>query len=155
MCLPTTDLYLNGRGEEAVSGRGLTPVQLLLEHGVNVVYGSNNIQNAFTPFGTADPLDIGILIAQISHMGSKKDAQVLLEMATTRAAKALGIERYGLRVGSDADLVVCRATDARSLLYRRPERERVYKKGRLIAETSVCSQCLTGDGVWNPISLAT
>lgn len=140
MCLPTTDLFLNGRGDGLVAGRGLTPVQLLLEQGVNVVYGSNNIQNAFTPFGTADPLDIGLLIAQTAHMGSKKDAQVLVEMATKRAAAALELERYGLRVGAVADLVVCRATDVRSLLYRRPERERVYKRGKLVAETSVSSR---------------
>ncbi|MCD9020459.1 amidohydrolase family protein [Cohnella sp. NL03-T5] len=142
MCLPATDLYLNGRGVEQAAGRGLTPVQLLLDKGVNVVFGSNNIQNAFTPFGTADPLDIGLLVAQTSHMGSEKDAGILVEMATTRAATALELDSYGLRIGADADLVVCQATDVRSLLYTRSEREKVYKKGKLIAETLVSSNCV-------------
>lgn len=144
MCLPATDLYLNGRGEEPATGRGLTPVRLLLDKGVNVVYGSNNIQNAFTPFGTADPLDIGLLVAQASHMGSEQDAKIVVEMATTRAAAALGLDSYGLRVGADADLVVCQAQDVRTLLYRRPEREKVYKRGKLVAETQVSSNCIVG-----------
>jgi cytosine/creatinine deaminase len=144
MCLPATDLYLNGRGEEQAAGRGLTPVQLLLDKGVNVVYGSNNIQNAFTPFGTADPLDIGLLVAQTSHMGSEMDAKILVEMATTRAAAALGLDSYGLRVGADADLVVCQEQDVRNLLYRRSEREKVYKRGKLVAETRVSSDCIVG-----------
>jgi cytosine deaminase len=144
MCLPVTDLYLNGRGEEPATGRGLTPVRLLLDKGVNVVYGSNNIQNAFTPFGTADPLDIGLLVAQASHMGSEQDAKIVVEMATTRAAAALGLDSYGLRVGADADLVVCQAQDVRTLLYRRPEREKVYKRGKLVAETQVSSNCIVG-----------
>ncbi|GLX67198.1 N-acyl-D-amino-acid deacylase [Paenibacillus glycanilyticus] len=135
--LPLTDLYLNGRGEFKGDYRGLTPISTLLEHGVNVTYGSNNVQNAFTPFGTTDPLDVGLLLAQTSHLGSAKDAMQLLRMATLGAADALGLTEYGLRIGADADLIVCAAKDARSLLYERPERERVYKRGRLVSQTEV------------------
>ncbi|WP_127497286.1 amidohydrolase family protein [Paenibacillus glycanilyticus] len=135
--LPLTDLYLNGRGEHKGDYRGLTPISLLLEHGVNVIYGSNNVQNAFTPFGTTDPLDVGLLLAQTSHLGSAKDARRLVSMATDGSAAALGLSGYGIRIGADADLVVCSAKDARSLLYERPERERVYKNGRLVSQTEV------------------
>lgn len=135
--LPATDLYLNGRGDEQCIRRGITPVKLLLEQGASVLYGSNNIENAFTPFGTADPLDIGYLVAQTCHMGSGKDAETLIEMATTRAAAALGFECYGLNVGAEADLAVCQAADARTLLYHRPERLQVYRKGRLIARNEI------------------
>lgn len=138
--LPLTDLYLNGRGDHKGDYRGLTPISLLLKHGVNVIYGSNNVQNAFTPFGTTDPLDVGLLLAQTSHLGSARDARQLIHMATAGAAAALGLSGYGIRIGSDADLVVCSAKDARSLLYERPERERVYKKGRLVSQTEVIQQ---------------
>ncbi|MFC0469189.1 amidohydrolase family protein [Halalkalibacter kiskunsagensis] len=135
--LPATDLYLNGRGDNECVRRGLTPVQLLLDHKANVVYGSNNIQNAFTPFGTADPLDIGFLLAQTSHMGSEQDALKLIEMVTTNAAASLGFQHYGVKIGADADLVVCSVNDVRTLLYTRPERERVYKKGKLVAKSTI------------------
>jgi cytosine deaminase len=135
--LPLTDLYLNGRENRKGDYRGLTPISILLEHGVNVIYGSNNVQNAFTPFGTTDPLDVGLLLAQTSHLGSASDARQLIHMATAGAAEALGLSGYGIQIGADADLVVCSAKDARSLLYERPERERVYKQGRLISQTEV------------------
>lgn len=135
--LPLTDLYLNGRGDYKGDYRGLTPISLLLKHGVNVIYGSNNVKNAFTPFGTTDPLDVGLLLAQTSHLGSTRDARQLLQMATTGAADALGLSNYGIRLGADADLIVSSTSDARSLLYERPERERVYKQGRLVSQTEV------------------
>jgi cytosine deaminase len=137
MSLPITDLYLNGRGDAQGFHRGLTPVKRLLDHGVNVVYGSNNIQNAFTPFGNADPLEVGLVLAQTCHLGSENDAELLVDMATNRAATALGRSHRGVRLGAVADLIVCPAKDTRTLLYERPERERVYRKGRLVAQTQV------------------
>jgi cytosine deaminase len=135
MTLPATDLYLNGRGDEYRIRRGLTPIDLLLEQGVNVIYGSNNIQNAFTPFGTADPLDIGLLLAQTTYMGSEQDAKLIIEMITTRAAQALLLQNYGIVIGAHADLVLCDAKDIRNVLYNRSDRLGVWKKGKQVAST--------------------
>lgn len=49
--LPATDFYLGGRGDERNPRRGITPVHLLRDSGVNVTFSSNNVRNAFTPFG--------------------------------------------------------------------------------------------------------
>ena len=57
--LPATDLYLGGRGDTHNVRRALAPVQALRRAGVNVAYASNNVRNAFTPFGNADPLEAG------------------------------------------------------------------------------------------------
>jgi cytosine deaminase len=135
MSLPATDLYMGGRGDDHRHRRGLTPVSLLLEQGVNVIYGSNNIQNPFTPFGTADPLDTGLLLAQTAYMGSKQDVVTLIEMATTRAAEALELTNYGLHVGADADLVLFEARDPRVAFYERSPRRYVWKQGQLVAST--------------------
>ncbi|OCT16940.1 cytosine deaminase [Paenibacillus pectinilyticus] len=135
MSLPATDLYLGGRGDDHRHRRGLTPVSLLLEQGVNVIYGSNNIQNPFTPFGTADPLDIGMLLAQTAYMGSKQDVVTLVEMVTTRAAQALELTNYGLHIGADADLVLLEASNLRSAVYERAPRRFVWKRGQLVAST--------------------
>lgn len=135
MSLPATDLYLNGRADKERIRRGLTPIKILHEEGVNVIFGSNNIQNPFTPFGTGDPLDIALLLAQTAHMGTKKDAYLLFEMITERAAAALGLNKYGIAVGADADFVLFNATNVRDVLLERPERLGVWKKGRKVAES--------------------
>ena len=53
--LPATDLYLMGRQDARNVRRGLTPVRRLLAAGVTVAAATNNVQNAFTPAGNADP----------------------------------------------------------------------------------------------------
>lgn len=138
--LPATDLYLNGRGDECRVRRGLTPVRLLLEAGANVCYGSNNIRNAFTPFGTADPLDIGLLLAQTAHLGTDEDARRMLEMCTVRASKALLGHSLRIREGMPADLTLIRGAGAADLLYERPRDRMVWKRGRLVAHTVTCME---------------
>lgn len=130
--LPATDLYLNGRGDQERVRRGLTPVKLLLEEGVNVIFGTNNIRNPFTPFGTGDPLDIALFLAHVAQLGTAKDAELLLEMATSRAGKALGLPSYGIEVGKDADLVLFDAKEVRDVLLDSPRRLGVWKNGRKI-----------------------
>ena len=134
--LPATDLYLNGRGDSYRQRRGLTPVRLLLEEGVNVCFGTNNIRNAFTPFGTGDPLDIAFLLAQTAYMGTDSDALLLLEMCTTRAAKALQIPYNPLQCNEPADFVLTNVSAVSDLIYDRPSDRIVWKNGIRTAETS-------------------
>ncbi|WP_337100342.1 amidohydrolase family protein [Paenibacillus sp. YIM B09110] len=135
--LPATDLYLNGRGDSYKPRRGLTPVRLLLEEGVNVCFGSNNIRNAFTPFGKGDPLDIALLLGQTAYMGTRADAVLLLEMCTTRAARALNLEYGALACGSAADFLLTGASDICDLIYDRTPERIVWKNGLRTAETAL------------------
>jgi len=57
-------------------------------------------------------------------------------MATTEAAAVIGIsERYGIRVGADADLVVLSTQCLAEALLDRPDRRFVIKGGQIVAET--------------------
>lgn len=129
MSLPATDLFLNGRSDLERVRRGVTPVKLLLEEGVNVIVGTNNIQNPFTPFGTGDPLDIAILLAHVAQMGTLKDSETLLDMTTTHAARALGIPSHGIALHNRADLVLFDTVNVRNVLLERPNRLGVWKNG--------------------------
>ncbi|WP_039944239.1 amidohydrolase family protein [Thermicanus aegyptius] len=135
--LPMTDLYLNGRADKEKIRRGLTPVRLLREEGVRVIVGSNNIRNAFTPFGRGDPLDSARLLAQTAHLGLKADVGLLLDMVTEEAANALEIDGYGIRPGGDADLVLFDAFHPGEVLFEVPGRIGVWKKGRKVASSLV------------------
>lgn len=131
--LPATDLYLNGRQDTCRIRRGLTPVRALLDAGVNVCFGSNNVRNAFTPFGTGDPLDIALLLAQTAHMGSAREARLLADMCTTNAARALGSRgTKGLFPGEPADLVLVKADGILDVIYDRPRERLVWKSGERI-----------------------
>jgi cytosine deaminase len=107
--LPSTNLHLQGRCDPPPVRRGLAPVRALLAEGVNVAYGSDNIRDPFTPFGNARMLEVGLLLAHAAHLGTGRGLRTVLEMATGRAARALGLDGYGLDEGCLADLVVLEA----------------------------------------------
>ncbi|AJY77760.1 cytosine deaminase [Paenibacillus beijingensis] len=138
MCLPATDLYISGRGDREKIRRGLTPVKLLLEHGVNVTVGVNNVRNAFTPFGKADPFEVAWLLAVAAYMGSEADARQLVHMLTSGAARALGLHGYGLHIGAYADMVLFPTSSSeRDILLDQPACRKVWKRGVKVAEAVI------------------
>jgi cytosine/creatinine deaminase len=138
--LPATDAYLGGRRDDGRPRRGLTPVRQLREAGVNVAYSSNNIRNAFTPFGKADPLIIGNFLAHLAQFGTPEQQAEILAMGTYAGARAMGVAgTYGLHVGAQADLVVLDTFDVADILLDIPARLFVIKNGRIAVETVHCS----------------
>ena len=130
--LPATDLHLGGRGDAYNVRRGLAPVRALLEAGVNVAVSSNNIRNAYTPFGNGDLLVIANLLIAAAHLGGAETLPRVLDMVTINAARAIGIgSRYGLQVGRPADLVVLQTQRVRDAVIDIPERLWVVKDGRV------------------------
>ena len=132
--LPATDLYLGGRNDRANVRRALAPVQVLRRAGVNVAYASNNVRNAFTPFGNADPLEIGLLLVAGGHLASRRDVEAVFEMATTNAARAIGLTGYGVAVGDRANLTLLDATNPWEALVNQAEKALVIAEGRVIVE---------------------
>jgi cytosine/creatinine deaminase len=135
--LPATDVYLGGREDEFNPRRGLAPIRHLRAAGVNVAYSSNNIRNAFTPFGKADPLLIGNFLAHIAQMGTPESQAEVLRMCTYNAARAMGIDQdYGIAVGRRADLVILDTYDVADILLDIPVRSWVVKGGRITLTTN-------------------
>ena len=93
MCLPATDLHLGGRKDETNVRRTLTPVRALRDGGVNVCLATNNICNAFTPYGNGDLLQIAALALPACHLGGADDQATVLPMLTTNSARALRLAR--------------------------------------------------------------
>jgi cytosine/creatinine deaminase len=104
--LPATDLYLMGRKDVRSVRRGLAPARRLVGAGVTVAAATNNVRNAFTPFGTAGLPLMGYLLGVAGHLGGQADLPLLLDMLTTQPARILRVPDYGLAVGCRADLVV-------------------------------------------------
>jgi cytosine deaminase len=104
--LPSTDLYLMGRNMGLNPPRGVTRAHRLLHAGVNCSLSTNNVLNPFTPFGDCSLVRMANLYANICHVGARKDIRECFNMITTRSARLLRLEGYGIAVGNPADLVV-------------------------------------------------
>jgi cytosine/creatinine deaminase len=135
LALPASDLYIMSRSDTHNVRRGVAPVHQLAELGVNVGLATNNVMNLFTPFGDGDLLKICTLLAQVLQMGTIASHQLCLRMATTQAAKAIGIETYGVEVGKVADLVILDAHSVSEAIGSAPAGRTVIKQGKVVASS--------------------
>lgn len=128
--LPCTDLYLMGRHMTHNVMRGVTPSHKLLRHGVNCALSTNNVLNPFTPFGDCSLVRQANAFANICHVGSRHDTRECFHMITTRSAKLLNLEDYGLEVGKPADLAVIDAHGPEQAIAEISPVIAAFKRGR-------------------------
>ncbi|CAK7562305.1 MAG: hypothetical protein SEPTF4163_000144 [Sporothrix epigloea] len=103
--LPTSDLYMMGRRQlngtlpdnaYLASARGTLPVSTLVrEFGFSACLGVNNVGNAFTPYGTGDPLQLACWGVGLYHAGTGPDARLLYGSVSWLARAAIGIDGDG------------------------------------------------------------
>ncbi|MFN8555784.1 MAG: amidohydrolase family protein, partial [Dehalococcoidia bacterium] len=113
------------------------PVLALRAAGVTVFAGSDDVRDAWWPYGDADMLERAMLIGYRSGFYTDAELEVAFELVTASAARALGVADYGLRVGAAADFVVVDARHAPEAVVARPPRKAVYKKSLLVARDGV------------------
>lgn len=131
MPLPATDLHLGARNDEYNVRRAVTPIRKLRDAGVNICLATNNIRNAFTPYGNGDLIQIAMLAVPVGHLGGADDLPTVLPMITENPAKALGLTDYGIEVGKKADLVLLDTKVKANAIIDIPERVYVIKNGRV------------------------
>ena len=69
-------------------------------------------------------------------MDSVDELESLLKMSTYNAAHLMRLEKYGLEIGSQADLVVLDAPSPSAAIVGQAEKLFVFKSGKLIAQNS-------------------
>ena len=104
--LPSTDLFLMGRGQRHAKVRGVLAAHELLRHGVNCSLSTNNVLNPFTPFGDCSLVRMANLYANVCHAATPEHLRECMDMVTGRSAALLRLPGYGIEAGKAADLVV-------------------------------------------------
>lgn len=126
--LPTSDLYMAsppGLPSAHDRPRGTLQIpELIQRHGLDAVIGVNNVGNAFTPWGSADPLFLACVGVGVYKAGTQADAELLYECVSTRARAAIGLPGpgHGLRVkeGDRSDLILFHDRDDTGFGISRP-----------------------------------
>lgn len=140
LALPASDLYMMGRQDAYNTRRGVAPLQQLAQFGVNVGIATNNVQNLFTPFGDGDVLKIATLAAQTLHLGTPDQHRLVIDMVTTNAARAIGLDQRSIEPGAIADLVIINATSATELIAAAPVDRTVIKSGQVVSQRRIQHQ---------------
>jgi len=129
--LPSTDLYLMGRGQRHNVVRGVLAAHDLLHRGVNCSLSTNNLLNPFTPFGDCSLLRMANLYANVCHVGTREDMRECLGMITARSARLLRLDDYGIETGKSADLVVLDCASAEAAVAELALPLYGFKRGRM------------------------
>ena len=128
--LPATDLYLMGRDVECNVPRGVTPIHVLLDAGVNCSIATNNVLNPFTPFGDCSLLRMANLYANVAQRGSAAAMEDCFEMVSSRAARLMRVASYGIEAGGSADFVVLDCEGRQQAVAEIAPVVSVFKRGR-------------------------
>ena len=115
--------------------RGATRICELLEAGVPVACGQDDIDNWFYPFGRNDMLEVAQFMAHNGQFAWQGDVDKVLPMVTTTPAQALGLPNYGLHVGAPANLIVLDALDWHEAIQFQATKRFVILRGQLAAQT--------------------
>ncbi|MBP6770219.1 MAG: amidohydrolase family protein [Reyranella sp.] len=118
-------------------GATIPPLKLLREHGVEVFGGSDNIRDAWSPFGNGDMLERAMLIGYRANFRHDEELALALDMVTAAAARVLDLKNYGFKVGGPADFVTVDATTLAEAVATRKRRSLVVKSGRIVAKDGV------------------
>jgi cytosine deaminase len=132
---PPTNLMLQGRGDGEPRRRGIPRIKELLAAGVTVAAGQDCVDDAFYPYGGADPLQVALITAHAAQLGTPDEMAAALRMVSDDAARMLRLPDYGLVSGARADLVVLDAETAHEALREQAPRRWVLRGGRVVAET--------------------
>jgi cytosine/creatinine deaminase len=139
--LPSTDLFLIGRGIDHNVPRGVAPVHRLTRAGVNCSISTNNVLNPFTPFGDCSLLRMANLYANVAQLGARDAIAECFELITHRPARLLGLEGYGIEVGNSADLVAFDCTDRVAAVAELAVPLYGFKRGRMTFSRAPATLC--------------
>ena len=131
--LPVANLYIQGRGVPVATPRGLTAISALVDAGVVVAGGGDNVQDPFIPVGSADPL----VTAQYLVVAGQREPEEAYAFVSDHARALMGQPAAGLVPGMQADLLAVRAGSLREAIASATERRIVWRHGQIVSRTDV------------------
>lgn len=132
---PLINITLQGRHDSYPKRRGMTRVPELMAAGVNVAFGHDCVMDPWYGLGSGDMLEVAHMGLHVAQMTSQQGIRDCFDAVTTHAAKVMQLKNYGLAVGCDASFVLLQARDATEAIRLRANRLKVWKKGKLLAQT--------------------
>ena len=139
---PLINITLQGRHDSYPKRRGMTRVPELLAAGVTLAFGHDCVMDPWYSLGSADMLEAAHMGLHVAQMTSQSAMRQCFEAVTNAPAQILGLQGYGIAPGCHADFVLLQARDPIEALRVRATRLKVFRRGKLIAQTPASSATL-------------
>ena len=98
--------------------------------------GHDCVMDPWYGMGSGDMLEVAHMGLHVAQMTSQKGIRACFDAVTTNAAKVMHLQGYGLVPGCDASFVLLQARDSIEAIRLRANRLKVWRKGKLLAETA-------------------
>jgi cytosine deaminase len=144
---PLINITLQGRYDSYPKRRGITRVKELLQNGLNVSLGYDNIMDPWYPLGTGGMLQPAHMAVHACHMTSREEVTACFDMVTENAARTLGLEGYGVAEGNPASFVLVDAPGKWDAIRRLATTTLVVRDGEVIAQAQPAEHRLMGETV--------
>jgi len=132
---PLINITLQGRHDTYPKRRGMTRVPELLAAGINVAFGHDCVMDPWYSLGSGDMLEVAHMGLHVAQMTSQTAMRQCFEAVTVNPARILGLPGYGLACGCNADFVLLQARDPVEAIRLRATRLKVFRRGKLLAES--------------------
>lgn len=133
---PLVNIHLQGRFDTYPKRRGITRVKELLEAGLNVSFGHDDIFDPWYPLGTGNMLQVLHMGIHVSQLMGYEQIMNSIDLITINSAKTLNIEEsYGIETGKPANLIVLSAENEYEAIRKQAAVRYSIREGKVIAET--------------------
>ncbi|NBJ68175.1 MULTISPECIES: cytosine deaminase [Clostridia] len=134
---PLVNIHLQGRFDTYPKRRGLTRVKELLEAGMNVCFGHDDIFDPWYPLGTGNMLQVLHMGIHASQLLGYEQIVHSIDLITTNSAKTLNLEQeYGIEVGKPANLIVLDAENEYEAIRKQAVVTHSIRNGNMITKTT-------------------
>jgi cytosine deaminase len=138
---PGTNLNLQARDVRTAVPRGITALSTLLEAGVLVAGGGDNVQDFFHPVGCGDPLQTASLLVVGGHL----DLATAYRLVSDGARSVMGLPVARVAAEEPAELLAVAGGSLQEAIATTTEDRVVFRAGRAIERTRVVHDDLRDD----------
>ena len=132
---PLVNIHLQGRFDSYPKRRGITRVKEMLEAGINVCFGHDDVYDPWYPLGTDSMLQVLHMGLHVCQLMGYDQLDSGIKLITTNSARALQLPDYGIQSGNSANLVILPADSGFDALRRQVPVRYSIRHGKVIAET--------------------
>lgn len=132
---PLVNIHLQGRFDDYPKRRGITRVKEMVEQGINVCFGHDDVLDPWYPLGTGNMLQVLHMGLHVCQMMGYEQINQGLNLVTVNSARALNLNDYGIKCGNSANLLILPADNGFDAVRLQTPPRYVIRQGRVIAET--------------------
>jgi len=110
------------------------PLKELMEMGINIAGGNDDMRDMWSPYGTGDILERMQFISMKNGFRRDADLELSMTACTYNGAKVLGLDNYGIDERCNANFVLVKGRTISECIVSCPTDRIVFRNGKVISQ---------------------